>query len=207
MLTWGDQLPPGCVSNFIAHPCALSVPNGVPHKGNKSKATDFFETRYKKYVIAFPCGWIPQSVILEGMFLIQTAPPPGVSTFKQYTDMFLSRFVNHHLRAGAIQVHVLFDDPDNSTQSPKEIERQKRDSSAHADSEHECLQINPQGVVPADWRSKLVNCRKYKRLLCEFLRRNDTSSSFKTQGQPDLFHSRGLLESSQKPMLECIKEW
>ena len=96
MLSRGDQLPSDFVSNFIARPCALSDPNGLPHKGNKSKATDFFETRYKRFdviVSTFPSGWIPDSVILEGMFLIQTAPPPGVSTFEQYTDMLLSRFI------------------------------------------------------------------------------------------------------------------
>ena len=172
MLTRGDQLPSGCVSNFIARPCALSDSNGLPHKGNKSKATDFFETRYKRFdviVSAFPSGWIPDSVILEGMFLIQTAPAPGVSTFRQYTDILLNRFIHPHIRAGATEVHVLFDDPDNSIQSPKEIERQKRDNSVHIDSEHECVQIEPEGVVPTDWRGKLLNCRKCKRLLCEFL--------------------------------------
>ena len=172
MLTWGDQLPSGCVSNFITRPCALSDSNGLPHNGNKSKATDFFETRYKRFdviVSAFPSGWIPDSVILEGMFLIQTAPPPGVSTFRQYTDTLLNRFIHPHLRAGATEVHVLFHDPDNSTKSPKEIERQKRDNSVHIDSEHECVPIEPEGVVPTDWRGKLLNCSKCKRLLCEFL--------------------------------------
>ena len=77
--------------------------------------------------------------------------------------------IHPHLRAGATEVHVLFDDPDNSTKSPKEIERQKRDNSVHFDSEHECVPIEPEGIVPTDWRGKLLNCRKCKRLLCEFL--------------------------------------
>ena len=87
---------------------------------NKSKATDFFKTRYKKLEVIvsnFPGAWTPQSVILDGKFLIQTAPAPD---FREYTDMLLKQFVQPHLRAGALEVHVLFDDPDNSCPSPKE---------------------------------------------------------------------------------------
>lgn len=122
MLARGEQLPAQCGSNFIPRPCAISGPDGLPHKGN----TDIYQTRYKKcsvIVSDFPSGWIPESVILEGMFVIQTAPLPGVSTFRQYTDMVLKRFVQPHLRAGATQVHVLFDD---SIQYPKQIEREER---------------------------------------------------------------------------------
>ena len=70
--------------------------------------------------------------------MMQTAPPPGTTTFRQYTDMLLKRFVQPHLQAGALEVHVLFDDPNNSTQSPKEIERQKRNKSVHLKSDHQC---------------------------------------------------------------------
>ena len=38
--------------------------------------------------------WIPDSDILEGMFLMKTVPPPEVSTFTQYTNMLLS-YVRH----------------------------------------------------------------------------------------------------------------
>lgn len=172
VLARGEQLPPECSSYFIPCPCALSDPDGLPHKGNKSKATDFFETRYKKFnviVSNFPGAWTPQSVILEGMFLIQTAPPPGISTFREYTDMLLTRFVQPHLRAGALEVHIIFDDPGTSHQSPKEIERQKRDNVITLDSDHECLQIKPHASLPTDWRRKLLNCRRCKRALCAFL--------------------------------------
>lgn len=77
-------------SYFIPRPCALSDADGIPTKGI---STDFFETRYKKFeviVSVFPGAWIPQSVILEGTFMIQTAPPLGITTFQQYTDMLLS---------------------------------------------------------------------------------------------------------------------
>ena len=57
MLASGEQLPQDCGSNFTPLPCALVSAEGLPTKGNKSKATDFFETRYKQVgviVSAFP---------------------------------------------------------------------------------------------------------------------------------------------------------
>ena len=42
VLTGGKQLPPECGSYFLPNPCALCDSEGYPHKGNKSKATDFF---------------------------------------------------------------------------------------------------------------------------------------------------------------------
>jgi len=166
VLARGEKLPADCGSYFTQRPCALSDHDGLPHKGNKSKATDFFEMRYKRFEIivsALPNAWIPHSVLLEGMFLIQTAPPPGTCTFLQYTDMLLRRFVQPHLKAGALEVHVLFDDPDNSQCSPKDIERQKRDKAVHIDSDHKCLQIQSHHTLPTDWRKKLLNCRICKR--------------------------------------------
>ena len=88
VLTRGEQLPPECVSYFLPHLCALCDSEGYSHKGNKSKATDFFETRYKKFnviVSTFPGTWTPQSVILEGVFMIQTSPSPDLTNFREYT--------------------------------------------------------------------------------------------------------------------------
>ena len=42
MLTRGEQLPQSCASNFIPRPCALVGSEGLPTKGHKSKATNFF---------------------------------------------------------------------------------------------------------------------------------------------------------------------
>ena len=170
MLARGKQLPQDCGSNFIPRPCALVAADGVPTKGNKSKATDFFETCYKQVgviVSAFPNSWTPDSVILEGMFMVQTAPSPGITTFQQYTDMLLKRFTVPHLKAGTKEVHILFDDPDQ-TESPKEIERQVRDHTYCIDSDHHCSSIEPLTAVPTEW-SNLLNCRKCKRALCVFL--------------------------------------
>ena len=150
MLASGEKLPQDCGSNFIPRPCALVSAEGLPTKGNKSKATDFFETHYKQVgviVSAFPNSWTPDSVILEGMFMIQTAPSPGITTFRQYTDMLLKRFTVPHLKAGTKEVHILFDDPDQ-TESPKEIERQLHDHTSCIDADHLCSSIEPLSAVP-----------------------------------------------------------
>lgn len=53
VLARGEQLPAQCGSNFIPRPCALSGPDGLPHKGNKSKTTDFYEHDTKNAVLLF----------------------------------------------------------------------------------------------------------------------------------------------------------
>ena len=79
-------MPQMCGSQSTPLPLALVGHDGLPYKGNKSK-TDFFETRYmyKKagvIICDFPQQWVP--VILEGMFMIQTPPSPGIATYAQH---------------------------------------------------------------------------------------------------------------------------
>ena len=111
VLANGQQMPPECEFTFI--------PDQMNYLQKVTRVKQLiFETRYKKVSVIvsnFQTSWVPESVILEGMFLIQTAPPPGVTTFQQYTEMLLKRFVLPHLRAGTLEVHVVFDDPDPSS--------------------------------------------------------------------------------------------
>ena len=53
---------------YIEFPRALTT-NGLPVKGQKSIATNFYQARYKDAEIiihTFPSTWIADSVILEG---------------------------------------------------------------------------------------------------------------------------------------------
>ena len=148
------------------------------------------------------------TTIYCGMFMIQTAPPPGTSNFRQYTDRLLKRFVQPHLRAGAIEVHVLFDDPDTSNQSPKEIERQKRDKSAHLESDHECVLIEPEKALPTDWRGKLLNCRKCRRSLCALLSQEMLiliPSTLRDTGNQIFFTAGGFLGEHRNKCI-CIRK-
>ena len=167
VLANGQQMPPECEFTFI--------PDQMNYLQKVTRVKQLiFETRYKKVSVIvsnFQTSWVPESVILEGMFLIQTAPPPGVTTFQQYTEMLLKRLVLPHLRAGTLEVHLVFDDPDQA-ESPKEIELQLREKSASIDSDHTCITMQPLANAPKVWRSKLLNCRICKRALCNFLSNN-----------------------------------
>lgn len=112
MLSHGQQLPAECATTFIARPCAIAGPDDLPIGGAKSKVTDFYESRYKKsrvIVTCLPGNWQPESVILEGMFIIQVPPAPGIATLGEYTQMIFRRFIDPHLKAGVTEVHILFD--------------------------------------------------------------------------------------------------
>ncbi len=77
-LAWSAQTQ--CVEQhrgeqYLELPRAICTPSGVPHKGQKSYATKFLEKRYRNVVVSmFPGGWVPDSVVLEGTFLINTTP-------------------------------------------------------------------------------------------------------------------------------------
>ena len=67
----------------------------------------------------------PQSVVLEGMLMIQTPAIATMSTMQDYVKLLHNRYVKPHLIAGAIEVHVVFDHPGGLPEAPKEIEYQR----------------------------------------------------------------------------------
>ena len=81
-------------------------------------------------------NWRPESVLLEGMFLIQTPSSPEIATFLEYAQMLFDCYALPHIQAGVLEVHILLDDPGKMTESPKEIERAKRDESTPLDQTH-----------------------------------------------------------------------
>ena len=61
---------------YLELPRALADESGIPNKGQKSNSTAFYNNRYGEQVIMsqFPLQWIPDAVILEGMFMINATP-------------------------------------------------------------------------------------------------------------------------------------
>ena len=57
----------------------------------------------------FPQGWIPDTVILEGMFIIHTTHLPSHSNMLNYTMFLLQWFVAPYSQ---LNVHIVFDDPE-----------------------------------------------------------------------------------------------
>lgn len=78
---------------YLELPHAICDSYGYPHKGQKSYATQWLEKRYKELISnKLPEKWKPDTVLLEGMFLINTTPLCTHKSLKDYSE-FLRRFV------------------------------------------------------------------------------------------------------------------
>ena len=124
-LAWNAKL--GVVTHpsgeqYIELPRAICNPSGIPNKGQKSYATKWLENRYKDLVANhLPVGWIPESVILEGMFMINVSPLGSHHTMKEYTQFLLRRYALPHFVKSAKEVHIIFDNPDRQLLSPSHL--------------------------------------------------------------------------------------
>ena len=153
-------------------PRALTDSSGFPYKGTKSSTTTYLERQYtnpSKISNMLPMGWIPHSVILEGMFLIQMAPIPSMGSMEEYVKLLLSRYVRPHFNAGAIEVHVVFDVAGLQEESPKEIEQRRRDSGIQdISTSHHCTDFCSDLIEPERWRS-VLGCRTCKANLTVYI--------------------------------------
>ena len=154
-------------------PRALIGKDGLPYKSNKSNTTEYLRKRYSSLPIITdtpPPHWTPNTAILEGMFLIQSSPLPSMSCMKDYALWLLHQYIRPHFRADVEEVHLVFDTPGSMMQTPKELEKRRRDkgdTGKLADT-HECTQITSSGGIPAKWRA-LLACRKCKQCLTVYL--------------------------------------
>ena len=157
------------LEQFLELPQALADNEGKPHKGTKSSTTKFFSARYGERVIlqSFPSGWVPDSVILEGMFMINTTPLRIHCCMLEYAKLMLHRYVNRYLSVGVEEVHIVFDDPGRYNIHPKDIERERRDCTKKTvcDEHHT---FTDSMKIPSKW-SELLGCRVCKRNLVCYL--------------------------------------
>ncbi len=85
-------------------PRALVGGDGLPYKGTKSNTTTCLKHRYSEPPVIsdiLPSGWVPDVVILEGMFLIHTPPLTTMTCMRDYVRLLLSRFIQPHFSSGA----------------------------------------------------------------------------------------------------------
>ncbi len=93
-------------------PRALVDYKGFPYKSTKCSTTHYLQKRYHSanvIINTLPPQWTPDTVILEGMFMIQTPPIATMSNMHEYVKLLLYKYVKPHLRVGANEVHVVFD--------------------------------------------------------------------------------------------------
>ena len=154
---------------FLELPRAIADSNGIPQKGQKSTSTSFFQTRYGEEVILykFPQGWLPHSVILEGMFLINTTPLKIHSCMLEYTTFIFARHAGRYLSSEVNEVHIVFDDPGRFDMHPKDIERTQRDTPNHG-AVHEHIPFDDTAKIPSKWRD-VLGYRKCKRALVKYV--------------------------------------
>lgn len=153
---------------FLELPRALCSSDGLPNKGQKSTITSFFKNKYPSVFLSkFPSNWLPQSVIIEGMIIINVTPIRiHHSKMIDYANFLFQRFIVGYLIAGVIEVHIVFDSPGMFAVHPKDIERKRRDSDL--DAEHEHIDITDDSKIPSKWNS-IIGCRTCKRSLVTYL--------------------------------------
>ncbi len=152
---------------YIEYPRALCTIEG-PVKGQKSIATNFYRARYKDQDFithTFPNNWTAYSVILEGMFLINTKPLNCHKIMDEYSNFIMRRFIIPYLKKGSQEVHVLFDDPGRQIENPKQFEQSRRDAPL---GDHICFVFFNDAEVPTKWQNT-IKCRTCKRRLTIYL--------------------------------------
>ncbi len=159
---------------LLQFPMALADHQGNPRKGQKSYMTKALQTRYKSsnppvVTTLLPSGWKPQCSILEGMFLINTTPLGTHTTFKDYAQFLMQRFIITQFRKGSSEVHVIFDNPGRLENTPKFFEQKRRDSVATVTEGHVCELFKRDTKLKGKWRENVLNCRQCKRNLVIFL--------------------------------------
>ena len=158
------------LDQFIGLPKAICNSEGIPEKGQKSASLQYFRALYKDaFLNILPTDGLVRftTVILEGMFMIQTTPLPMHKTFKDYAEFLFNRWiVRSHAQYRASEVHVVFDHPNRHGISPKDIERSRRDSSFSHNVEYKT--VTSQSTMPGNWRNFLA-IREQKRQLVNYL--------------------------------------
>ena len=116
---------------FLELPRAIATESGIPNKGQKSNTTAFYLARYGEQAIlnAFPSGWLPDIVILEGMFMINTVPLRIHTHLCHFTRFLLVRYAGWYISAGVPEIHIIFDNPGRFPVHPRIIEQAQRDAS------------------------------------------------------------------------------
>ena len=99
---------------------------GSLFKGQKSVATKTYQIRYKEACLithSFPLNWTPDSVILEGMFIINDKPLHSQKIMSQYGSFLIRRFILPYFHKGCEEVHLLFDNVGQKVENPKVFEQ------------------------------------------------------------------------------------
>ena len=159
-------------------PLAIATPSHAPRSGTKSYVTQLYRKRWPQCFITgtlFPDREVPDLVVIDGMFVINTAPLMR-HTFADYASFLARRYGGTYFSKGVRCVDVVFDHPNHSGFSLKQAERDRRDG---AMSGIECGYkehgtFTSSSSLPSKWQ-EFLKCRVCKCrlvvLLCDGLLR------------------------------------
>ena len=156
----------------IELPRALCTSDGEPNKGTKAVTTTMYHKRYEQaspipFATQFPTEWLPSTVVMEGMFLINIQPWNAHREMSDYANFLIKQHIMPFYRNGAKELHLLFDAPKKN--SLKHFERTKRDKANPVSESHSCVEFTEDLLVPGKWRQDVLSCRRCKRGLVCFL--------------------------------------
>lgn len=101
-IAWAQQhsTSADCIGmQFVEQPRALVDVNNKPTKGQKSYTKNQLSTRYSSILCKrVPENWVPEMVVLDGMFNIHVKPFGGNGTYQDHVKMLLRRFVQPHFK-------------------------------------------------------------------------------------------------------------
>ena len=140
----------------------------MPHKGNKSMITTVLENRHKGQVVfnTFPQGWMPDIVVLEGLFIIHTTPLPSDT---------LKHVELHHLSAAVICCSVFSAQQCRNSCSLYwfwEAEEPPQGHWVHwhpkSIQQHDHLHFSDDSHVPRKWHKRVLACHCCEQNLMEY---------------------------------------
>jgi hypothetical protein len=149
---------------YSIYPRALADEHGIPHKSSKSSWTNKLKSRYESdslKVLFSEMNCVPEVVIIDAMFIINTKPLRSMKTVAEYAKFLFTRFMTNHFSSGSKEVHVIFDKASDSQFNPKKFEHTRRDIKI---TRHEHKQFEPHGQVSYQWRD-ILDCRECKHSL------------------------------------------
>ena len=150
----------GKCEQYLELPRAIATSDGMPQKGDKANARSYLDKRYK--IQLQDNSWTPDTVIIEGMFLIYTNPIPNT----KMTGYVIARYVVHYLQKGVCDIHIIFDNPGRFTDHPKCIEHEQHDSGFVGHQTHCTSDDNTK--APSKW-SEVLKCRDCKRAAVKYI--------------------------------------
>jgi hypothetical protein len=172
MIDWchRNQIPPDDIKQFTTLPLTISTPMGLPVTDQKAKVQGFYK---KHFTDAFIYNKLPNNIdyttfIVDGMFILHNNyPSQGQNTFGEYALRMFKKWVSRPLRdLNYSSVHIAFDRQANDIETPKIIERERRDATKTQGSVYH--EVCESTYLPSSWANFIAN-RNNKKLIIMFL--------------------------------------